>query len=176
MSKGYQKLNVKNEELENGMKEARSAQEFKRYQAVYLRTKEGMNVKKIAEVTGLAESTIHNLHSQFRSKGIKAIKARKRGGRYSSYLSIEEEKKLLKAVEKEAHKGGILEVKKVHNAFEKRIGGKISLVTTYRLLHRHGWRKIAPRPRHPQANKAVQGTFKKTGKISSARLEDEPKS
>jgi hypothetical protein len=33
--------------------------------------------------------------------------------------------------------------------------------TIYRLLHRHRWRKLVPRPRHPKANAEEQATFKK---------------
>jgi Winged helix-turn helix len=32
----------------------------------------------------------------------------------------------------------------------------------YRLLNRHGWRKLVPRPVHPKANKEEQEQFKKT--------------
>jgi hypothetical protein len=38
----------------------------------------------------------------------------------------------------------------------------VSLAYVYRLLHRHGWRKLGPRPRHPKAQPAVQERFKKT--------------
>jgi hypothetical protein len=34
--------------------------------------------------------------------------------------------------------------------------------TIYRLLDRHGWRKLVPRPRHPKANEREQAIFKKT--------------
>jgi hypothetical protein len=32
----------------------------------------------------------------------------------------------------------------------------------YNLLHRHGWRKLMPRPFHPKRNLAAQDAFKKT--------------
>jgi hypothetical protein len=32
--------------------------------------------------------------------------------------------------------------------------------TVYRLLDRHGWRKVTPRPRHPKADPAAQAAFK----------------
>src|SRR5215470_3519082 len=34
--------------------------------------------------------------------------------------------------------------------------------TVYNLLHRHGWRKLMPRPFHPKRDLAAQNTFKKT--------------
>jgi hypothetical protein len=37
---------------------------------------------------------------------------------------------------------------------------KLDPTVTYRLLERHGWRKIVPRPQHPKTDKASQETFK----------------
>jgi transposase len=175
MSKGYQTLEVDIRAIEKGMKEAENASDFKRYQTFYLRLKEGLPIEKIAKVTGLAKSTIRNLHSRCRQEGIKVIKTRKRGGKHNGYLRLEEERKLLKSLEKEAYKGGRLNVKTVHAAFEKKVGGKVALFTTYKLLQRHGWRKIVPRPRHPQADQEAQEAFKKTGKISSEKQKIKPR-
>ncbi|MCK5555297.1 MAG: winged helix-turn-helix domain-containing protein [Alphaproteobacteria bacterium] len=55
----------------------------------------------------------------------------------------------------------MLEVRSIHKAHCAKLGKNIPLSTTYRLLHRHGWRKIMPRSRHPKANKESQAAFKK---------------
>lgn len=175
MSKGYQTLELDIEAIEKGMKEAENASDFKRYQTFYLRLKEGLPVEKISKITGLAKSTIRNLHSRCRQKGTKAIKTGKRGGKHNFYLSLEEEKRFLKSLEKEAYKSGRLNVKAVHAAFEKKVGARVALYTVYKLLDRHGWRKVVPRPRHPKADKKAQDAFKKTGKISSEKPEIRPK-
>jgi hypothetical protein len=41
--------------------------------------------------------------------------------------------------------------------------------TVYRMLDRHGWRKLVPRPRHPKADVAAQAAFKKTPPIGTPR-------
>ena len=41
--------------------------------------------------------------------------------------------------------------------------------TIYRLLERHGWRKVVPRPRHPKADVAAQAAFKKTAPRGTPR-------
>ena len=41
------------------------------------------------------------------------------------------------------------------------IGLEVSLAYVYRLLRRHGWRKLAPRPRHVRARAEAQVEFKK---------------
>ncbi len=62
----------------------------------------------------------------------------------------------------QSEKGGILEVGSIHRAHCQRIGKRVALSTTYRMLHRHGWRKISPRPQHPNANPEAAAEFKKT--------------
>ena len=95
MSRGYQSLSLDGEELKLRMKEAKSIDEYKRYQAVHLRVNEGMEVSVISRVTGLSESSVHRIHSHCRRKGLSSISSIGRGGRYRSYLSIEEEKEML---------------------------------------------------------------------------------
>ena len=61
-----------------------------------------------------------------------------------------------------AEHGEIATVAEVQQAFEAQIGQEVDDSTIYRLLHRHGWRKLMPRPRHPQASQEAQEQFKKT--------------
>jgi transposase len=51
----------------------------------------------------------------------------------------------------------------VREALEKKLGRKVHPSTAYRLLHRHGWRKVAPRPRHPRQDPKAAEAFKKGG-------------
>jgi hypothetical protein len=46
---------------------------------------------------------------------------------------------------------------------EQALGRKVPKSTVYRMLARHGWRKVVPRPRHPKFDAVVQTAFKKTG-------------
>ena len=166
MSRGYQDLEVDKEALLAAMRGAASVEEFQRYQSIHLRVSGGLDVAAIAAATGLAQSTIHNLHSRVRREGLDAACTKGRGGRYRSYLSMEEEKALLAKMEPQAKRGGMIEVSKMHCAMEKEVGGPVAKNTVYQLLHRHGWRKIAPRPKHPKADAVAQAAFKKTGEHS----------
>ncbi|WP_425360100.1 MULTISPECIES: helix-turn-helix domain-containing protein [unclassified Candidatus Tisiphia] len=165
MSRGYKVLEVNVEEVKQLMNEAKTKEEFRRYQSIYLRVSEKMPTSLIAKVTGLSESHVHRTHSQCRKKGLKALCSRKKGGRYRSYLTQEQEREMLKKIEQNAVNGGIVEISKVHKIFEETVGSKIARYTAYRLLHRHGWRKIAPRPYHPKQKKDAVETFKKSGLI-----------
>lgn len=176
MSRGYQALDVDGMAVESLMKGASTLEEFRRYQAVHLRVNEGMDAASIARAVGLSQSTVHNIHSRCRQGGLEAIRTKGRGGRYHSYLSIDEEKAILAEVVREAERGGVLEVSKVHQMFEEKVGHTVAKNTTYQLLHRHGWRKIAPRGHHPAMDKQAQEAFKKTGQTSSERPGKKPKS
>ena len=54
-------------------------------------------------------------------------------------------------------------------AYQERTDKAVARSTVYRLLERHGWRKIVPRPRHPKADVAAQAAFKKTAPRGTPR-------
>jgi Winged helix-turn helix len=61
-----------------------------------------------------------------------------------------------------ASRGGILGVPKIKAELEVTLGRTVALSSVYNVLHRHGWRKVAPDKRHPQSDPAAQEVFKKT--------------
>jgi transposase len=63
--------------------------------------------------------------------------------------------------------GGMLKVAEIQRAYEQQVGKPVAASTIYRLLDRHGWRKLVPRPRHPKADVAAQAAFKKTAPSGS---------
>jgi transposase len=129
MSKGYQSLAIEAEEVKRLMNIAKNKEEFRRYQSIYLRVAEKMPTSLIAKITGLSESHIHRIHSQCRQKGLGALASIKKGGRHRSYLTIEQERDMLKEIEQKTINGGIVEISKVHKIFEERVGSKVALYT-----------------------------------------------
>ena len=161
--------------LEPLMSRASSKEELRRIQAIYFRARFKDTAEMVALRTGLSLGTVRNLHSRWRQDGEAALELRKKGGRYHAYMSLEEERAWLHdTFGKDAIAGGILEVGKIKRAYEARIGREVYPTTIYDLLHRHGWRKIAPRPRHPKADIEAQETFKKTGRQSSKKQNRKP--
>jgi len=59
----------------------------------------------------------------------------------------------------------MLKVAEIQRAYEQRVGKPVAPSTIYRLLERHGWRKVVPWPRHPKTNRAGQAAFKKLRRI-----------
>jgi len=64
----------------------------------------------------------------------------------------------------QARSGGVLVVSVMHKALEQHLGRKVALASAYNLLHRHGWRKLAPDKRHVKADIQVQEDWKKTSR------------
>lgn len=79
-------------------------------------------------------------------------------------MAPEEEVAFLQPFIEAGDAGDLLEVGKVHEALCERTGRRIHRSVTYKLLHRHDWRKIIPRSRHPKADQVAQAVFKKTGR------------
>ena len=166
MSNRYQALSVDKEALSKALKEAKDIGEYRRLQAVHLREALGLGIKAIAEATGFSTSHVKNTHSAYRRGGIDALCTQGKGGRYHEHQTIEEEEAFIAPFIEEAKAGHVLEVSRIHRALEEKLGKELRVQNTYNLLHRHGWRKITPRPHHPQGDPLVQDAFKKTGRTS----------
>ena len=117
---------------------------------------------EIALHAGLAEQSVHNLISRYNRLGPEAVAGPGKGGRRRSYLSWEEEASFLESFRHAALTGKIATAAEIKVALERRLGQKVRKTTVYRLLKRHGWRKLVPRPFHVDTVKAEQEAFKKT--------------
>jgi transposase len=116
----------------------------------------------IAAAMGVSLSTVNRAHMAYDSGGIKALKPKPNGGRQRENMTLAEEKALLARFAKAAGAGEMLNIHDLKAAYEKAIGHATSDSTVYNLLHRHGWRKLMPRPHHPKRDLAAQSAFKKS--------------
>lgn len=150
------------ERLAERLKRAQSHSEYQRIQCVLIRATLGSSAAEIAQLLGWSTATVHVIHSRWAKEGEAIFELRARGGRHHQYLSPEQEARVLKPFVAQANAGGMLKVAELRRAYEQHVGKSVALSTIYRLLERHGWRKVVPRPRHPKANRAGQAAFKKT--------------
>ena len=118
--------------------------------------------KSVALHTGLAEQTVHNLVSSYNRHGPQVMQGPGKGGRRRAYSSLEEERAFLEPFFQKALTGQIATVAEIKREWEKILGRKVHKTTVYRLLERHEWRKVVPRPFHEQAKAEEQEAFKKT--------------
>jgi len=131
--------------------------------------------KEIALHTGLAEQTVHNLISQYNRLGPEAVEGPGKGGRRRSYLSFEEEAAFVEPFKQKALSGQIAQTGEIKGALERRLGYKVHRTTVYRLLKRHGWRKVVPGHFHIQVKKEEQEAFKKfSAKAGEIRKQRDP--
>jgi Winged helix-turn helix len=70
-------------------------------------------------------------------------------GGAAGLLSIEEEAQFVAQFEDAAREGQLVTATEMLSELERRCGGSPNPSTLYRILARHGWRKVTPRPRHP---------------------------
>jgi transposase len=110
----------------------------------------------------VSKGFVHKVIQRYNNQGEEALKTPGSGGRRNSYLSWEQEKQLIDSFKQKAAKGQIATTKEIQLAYEKLVGFKVHKTTIYRLLERHQWRKIVPRPTHPKSNNQAQEEFKKT--------------
>jgi transposase len=137
------------------------AAQRQRIQMVLLR-ESGMTQPAIAAAMGASLSTVNRAHMAYDHGGIEALKPRPNGGRKHENMTLAEEEALLARFAKAAGAGEMLNIHDLKAAYEKAIGHRTSDSTVYNLLHRHGWRKLMPRPFHPKRDLAAQNAFKKT--------------
>ena len=142
------------------MKHSTSVWEYRRLQCISLR-RVGLTAGDVARIVGLHRSSVLRVWSQFQRGGTDALLREKRGeARGRARWKAEEERAFLQPFLDRADRGKLTTVKEIHKAHGESVGKKIDPTVTYRLLERHGWRKIVPRAQHPQADKAAQRTFK----------------
>ena len=149
------------ERMEDLLRFTSSLDEYRRIQSILFRSKYGYGAPEISRITGLKPQTVRNIHAAYRKDGEIALQVTGRGGRRKSYLTPEEEDVFLRTFSKDGQLGNIVEVSEIHQSFEKQIGRQVPRSTISRLLHRHGWRKLEPRPKHPKGSQEAIERFKK---------------
>jgi hypothetical protein len=78
-------------------------------------------------------------------------------------MTVEEEKAFLDPWVEQARGAGVLAVSPLRAALAEKLGRKkVAASVVYRLLARHGWRKVAPGTRHPKSDSAAQSEWKKS--------------
>lgn len=150
------------EEVKKNMDDASRPLFRKRWRIIYHALVDPQPAEVIALHCGVAKDTVHQLISRYNRFGLAAIETGGKGGRKRCYLTLEQEKQFLEPFFERAAKGEIATCAEIHAAYEAHIPHQVDESTIYRLLARHGWRKVLPRPKHPKADREKQEAFKKT--------------
>lgn len=139
-----------------------SVESLRQCQAVLLPALFGATLAQTAHVLGVGRATVARLQAVFRKHGSAVPPAaRNWGGRRQSLLTLEEERAFLKPWLARAATGNLVVVSPIRAALAQRLGQPVKPSVVYRLLARHGWRKVAPDTRHPKSKPEVQAAWKK---------------
>lgn len=138
----------------------RDKQIDKRLEVLELRCK-GVSQKEISEKTGYHRSHVCNLIKMYFEKGLQAVAETHYVGNRRN-MSFEEEAEILERFKQKAEQGQMIDIREIEKAYQERIDHRIGHGQIYCVLHRHGWRKIMPRSKHPKkASEEVIETSKK---------------
>ena len=147
------------------LKKANETTSVKRIQCIYYRVKYGFTPKEIGEMIGYNTNYVEQIQARFWREGEQLFIVKEKGGRHNENLSLEEESQLLDEFKEKSKEGNIIEISRIHEAYTKIVkekeGKQPAKSTTYRMLNRHEWRKITPRPKHSKNNEEKMENFKK---------------
>ena len=159
VTKATEHLSV--EEVKDRMQSDTRSLYRQRWLIIYNALVDPRPAEEIAKHCGVSKHTVQKLISRYNRFGIAAVETKGKGGRKREYLTFEQERQFLEPFFQQAQTGEIATAAEIHRAFEEHIAHEVDESTIYRLLQRHGWRKVVPRPRHPKAQAEAQATFKK---------------
>lgn len=147
------------EELRLHLQDVEKASDLRRLQCVYFRGL-GQDIEQISSLVQLSVGHIKSIWTLYFKEGLEGLKVKPRGGRRRFNLTLEDEKKLLSQYAQNGENGVILEIGPLYQGLCQAVGHTVGIASAYRLAHRHGWRKISPRPRHPGKKEKAAEYFK----------------
>ena len=149
------------------LREAKTVEEMRCAQAVIFPLDFGLSLEDTATAIGISKGWTCQLRRSFikeqaHPKQAQLARPTPGSGSGRSYLSRQEEQEFLLPFIEKASQAGILVVSEIRQALESKLGCATATATTYNLLHRHGWRKLAPDKKHPKVDVNAQDEWKKT--------------
>jgi hypothetical protein len=164
MPKAYQFTEAQITELTIAQKKNRDKSIDKRLEALLMRAAK-ISRDAVSAKTGFCKQYISDLTASYHKNGLSTIAEKHYGGNHRN-MSFDDETAVLAPFIEAAKAGNQVEVSAILIAYEKKLGrscekdhGRI-----YRVLARHGWRKVMPRSKHPKKanDEAIEASKKLT--------------
>lgn len=144
---------------------AQTAEDAKRALCVLLPAELGITQSRVAQVLSLGVATVKRYQTAlFLAAHERRAQHLPRGGRRHETVTMEVEREFLRQWSQHAAEGGVVVVGQLREALQRCVGRKIPLCTMYRMLARHGWRKVTPDTKHPKSDPAAQEAYKKNSR------------
>ena len=142
--------------------EANDCDQLRAAQAVLLPAVANTTLEQTAALLGVGRASVTRLQRRFREGLQFARGPRNWGGRRRGLMTAKEEEAFLAPWAEQAREAGMIVVSPLRAALAEKLGRKkVTHSVVYRLLTRHGWRKVAPDTRHPKSDAAAQDEWKK---------------
>ena len=159
------------------VKKLKDIKGYKRLLALHMRGL-GKSNQEISDVIGFSVQYITELVTKYINEGMDAIITDKRTSN-NRRMSYDEEAAFLEQFVDLAEAGQIITVSGILSKFEEVTGKASNTSTIYKLLKRHGWRKVAPRPKHPgkatdEEIESSKKLTKNTERLSWRKIEETP--
>lgn len=137
------------EKIKEAARKNKNKRVEKKLQVLIMRYERKSN-EEISARTGYNVRYITTLMGQYQKQGLEEF-IRIKQTSHNRNLSEDQEKAVLKRYEQEAEAGHELTATEIRKGLEEVLKRETTPDYVYRVLHRHGWRKVMPRPKHPKA-------------------------
>jgi transposase len=146
-------------------------------QSVLLPARLGSTLEQTAAILGVGRATVPRMQKSFRARfaGTSPAPPRNWGGRRRQLMTPAQEKEFLQPWLEKAASGCMVVVAPIRAALAQHLNKPVAASVVYKLLARHGWRKVAPDTRHPKGDPKVQEDWKKNSR-KNWRPSSSPKS
>lgn len=153
------------DKAKKALREAKTLEQSRCAQAVLLPALLGSTLEQTAALLGVGRATVARLQTRFRSGQVRdAVGSGRWGGRRQALMTLEQERAFLAPWVEQANRGQMLVVSPLRAALAQELGQPVAATVVYRMLNRHGWRKVAPDTRHPKSDPAAQQDWKKNSR------------
>ena len=146
------------------VKTTQSLDDFRSALAVLLPAEAGLTLANTAALLGVGTASVNRMQARFDAYRTSSSGKRNWGGRRKSLLTVQEEVEFLSPWAEKARPAGLLVISPIRAALAQRIGQPVKASVVWRLLARHGWRKVAPDTRHPKNDPKVMQAWKKNSR------------
>ncbi len=143
------------------VKTTRDLDDFRSALSVLLPAKAGLTLEETAIMLGVGTASINRMQTRFHVARTSPATKRNWGGRRKSLLTAQEEIEFLKPWAEQAREAGLLVLSPIRAALAQRVGHPVKVSVVWRLLARHGWRKVAPDTKHPKNDPSIMRAWKK---------------
>jgi transposase len=140
----------------------------RRWEIIYQALTAPRKAEDIARTVGVSLSTVRQVISTYKRRGVAAIETPGKGGRRRQYFTLEQEHAFLEPFLARTAQGEMVTVAEIKLAYEEVIKQSVASTTIYRLLKRHGWRlrgtssRPAPLPEDARSQKERVAVQKQT--------------